>query len=256
MSDDAVNALPLPDMLSERVDAVVGLDKGLQRVDASVGIAGGMGRLAEELDLEAYQGQRSRTGSVHHVGVHYHSRIHTVEGTPFRQEHLSAVRLLGRGANHHDRSAEFVNGFAGSTPRPRSGSADDVVPAAMSDVGQGIVLGEQGNHRLARTVGSLEGRGQLANPPLNLKPVPLQVLGQPGGSLHLLEGHLRVLVNPQAELDQLRTQRIHLITDRRFQFLDVHSSPPRLPHDFLGSGPFAGNQPDPLPRRPRFAPHT
>ncbi len=91
--------------------------------------------------------------------------------------------------------------------------------AGMSQLGQGVVLGEEGDGRLPGAIGGLKGSGHLAYPPLDPEPLPLQELRQPGTGLLLLQGDLRVRVDAQAQVNQLLLVPIHLADDLRFKLL-------------------------------------
>ena len=70
------------------------------------------------------------------------------EGAAFEHEHLAPAALLGRRAEHADRQAELVGHRGQRQAGPDGGGGDDVVPAGVPDVGQGVVLGADGDDEL------------------------------------------------------------------------------------------------------------
>ena len=101
-------------------------------------------------------------------GVDHHGGVDALEGAPLGEEHLAAAALLGRRAEHDHPAAELVGERGRGEPGAEPGGADDVVPAGVADLREGVVLAE---HRDGRAVGAgpgdeggVEAEGASARP--------------------------------------------------------------------------------------------
>ena len=137
-------------------------------------------------------------------GVRHQCRVGLIEHAGVDQQLLPAAVLLGRGADHLQGQVQVTEGavsISGSiTQRERGahgGGGDEVMPAAMPDAGQCVVLDAErhGEGPLPQRRGE---RGGQAGAALDSEPGLLQQRRGAGARPMLLERGLRVLVQGQA----------------------------------------------------------
>src|SRR3990170_2430099 len=97
-----------------------------------------------------------------------------------------------------------------STVPPVSPATAFAARPAVADARQGVVLRQEGHPRLAFAVAGAKGGRQLADASLHGEALALQVIGEPGGSLLLLKGDLRVGVDLETDRDELVAAAVHL----------------------------------------------
>ena len=119
------------------------------------------------------------------------------------QQDLAPAALLGRGPEHGHPEPGVVGDPGQGQAGPGGHGRDHVVPAGVADGRQGVVLGAHHHVQRPRPGPGRERRRQVADPPLDLEPGPLQQLAQPGAGLLLLEPELGVGVDAVAERHQL-----------------------------------------------------
>ena len=137
------------------------------------------------------------------AGVHHHRRVTPVEGAPFEHEDLAAAALLGRRAEHLHGDAEVVGQGGQSQAGADRRRGDDVVPAGVTDAGEGVVLGADGDGQRPAAGGGDEGRRQVGTRPMStVNPPALKGLGDPRDRLLLLEGQLGIGVEQVGQLDE------------------------------------------------------
>jgi hypothetical protein len=104
---------------------------------------------------------------------------------------LAAAALLGRRAEHPHRQAERRRPPRPGPARPPRGGGDDVVPAGVADVGQGVVLGADGHHQRPGPTRRLEARWACRRRPVgDREPAGPQRLGRPWPRPGLVEAQL------------------------------------------------------------------
>jgi hypothetical protein len=104
--------------------------------------------------------------------------------------------------------------------------------AGVAQLGQGVVLGEEGDDRLAFAVSAPEGRRQLADTLLDREAVFPEQLRQPGGGPALLEGNLRVPEEPPAQLGQRRVAGVVAATTSALSLAMSKLPPPERARRF------------------------
>ena len=134
--------------------------------------------------------------------------------------------FLGRCAEYRDRSVQVGDDLGQRQAGADSRGADQVVSAAVTQPGQGVVLGQDGNPRprtaLAAELG-LEGGRHASRTGLDRDAGRLQQARQAPGCLDLLVADLGMSVNPIGSLDQLGGLAVDRLTDAVLQLLDVIS---------------------------------
>ena len=83
-------------------------------------------------------------------GVEHESRVNVLENAGLCQNGLAAAAFLGRGAHHQDGAGDLGPGAVQGHGRPHRGRGDEVVAAAVTDFGQGVVFSQKGQLGFAR----------------------------------------------------------------------------------------------------------
>ncbi len=228
VGDDAVDADIRPQLLAQQPDGVEHLDDGVERVDALVWRGSGVGRLAEELERQPVGDEcRVERHVVLGAGVDHDRGVDIVEVALLDQRDLTAgvrhSRLLGRAAEDDDAAGKLVGQRAERDPSADRGSGDDVMSAAMANLGQRVVLGEDRHRRLVHR--SIEAGPKAGfHPgglPLDRCAVLLEGRGQSGDGFPLLVTKLGMLVHPVADPDQFAGNRLNPLGRRFLQLGDA-----------------------------------
>ena len=135
--------------------------------------------------------------------------MHTVERTAFEQVHLAAAAFFGRSADDVHRDAELVGQRRERESRAHRARGDDVVPARVSDAGQGVVLGADRDVQRARADHARERGRQLADAGVDGEAGVGQHAGSPSAGLLFFESELGVRVDPVAQRDE----RVRMLLD-------------------------------------------
>jgi hypothetical protein len=150
--------------------------------------------------------------------VHHDSGIDIIEIAMLEQVNLAPGALFG-GRTDDDHFAGQVVQLAISPKqgkrhtRAYCGIPDQVMPAAVPNVRQRIIFGQDRNRRsprLAAGNSALKSGWQPCNPPFYLGTRFFEHLAQSGGRLEFLQADFRVICHPVAALDQLRRDLIDL----------------------------------------------
>ncbi len=125
-------------------------------------------------------------------GVEHHRGVDASEGTGVEQPDLAAAALLRGRADEIDRAREGIALPREREERAQRAARDEVVPAGVSDLGERVVLGEDGDLRpCAAADARAEGGGEAAEAPLDGHARGLHGLGDPRGGAVLLVTKLR-----------------------------------------------------------------
>ena len=116
-----------------------------------------MGGFALVVGEELVDGDDVHGHQVHACGVDHHGRVDALEGAPLGQEHLAAAALLGGRPHDDDPPAELLRERRGGEAGAQARRGDDVVPAAVADLGQRVVLAQDGDGGALRTGPRHEG---------------------------------------------------------------------------------------------------
>ncbi len=179
------------------MDRVVG-------VDALKGRPGRMGRpaLEAEHDLVGRQKGVGDPGVVGRMG-HQH-QVHIGEQTLLDHLHLAAVyqHLLGRGSHDADFAPESLQGIGQSQPCGHGHQGDEVVPASVPQLGQGVVLGQKGQMgpSPAEVPGGREGRLHAARVAGHAEAEAFQYFGQLGRGPGFFKAQFGVAVDILAQI--------------------------------------------------------
>jgi len=135
--------------------------------------------------------------------VHHHRGVDAGEGAALEHEDLAAAAFLGGGAEHSHGDPEVVGERRQRERRRDRSGRDHVVPAGMSDAGQGVVLRTDAeDQRPAAHRRTQRGR-QVGDPALHGEAGRGELVTHPGAGALLLEADLGVGVQPVRQGDHL-----------------------------------------------------
>lgn len=194
---------PGGELLSEETECDLGDHHRVTGVDALPWCGRGVGRLSGVSHIEVGDRQAGRLQSIVGPRVDHHGGVDVVEGAPFEHHHLAAPALFGRGADDPDRHAQFVGDGKEAEARPDGRRGDDVVPAGMPHIGEGVVLGADGEDQWAGSGLGDEGGGQIGRPGGHGESTTLQGRGSQRRRPNLLVGELRMVVDVVTQTEQL-----------------------------------------------------
>jgi hypothetical protein len=152
-----VDARFIHNVLPEGVYGGEGEEHCLQGIDACFGASGGVSRFAEELDLQSDAGQSLGGGGIMCSRVHHHRHVYVIKSSPLRHYHLAPVELLGGRADNQDAASTFVDSWLGSHGGTDGTAGYQIMTTGMPQLGQGIILSQNGDSWFAVSVSSLEG---------------------------------------------------------------------------------------------------
>src|SRR5438309_3237023 len=124
------------------------------------------------------------------------------------QVDLPAATLLRRRTHKLDAGLEIVRTGGGCEERPDDRHRNEVVTAAVSDVGKGVVLGEKRDRGPRRADPRAECGRETAEIPLDLVAILFEQRGDAADRALLLVRELRVGVDLPRELDQVAAERV------------------------------------------------
>ena len=191
-------------------------DEGVEGVRPGPRGGRGVGLLAEELDDERPPGQGLADDHVEEVGVDLEDDVARLENAAGDQADLAAALLLGRRADDLDgpgdlRAEDRLENDRGVGAR----GPDDVVAAGVTQSGQGVHLGGEGDPRPAggaRGEGP-EGRGHRRIDVRDRKALGFEDRSQEVRCPVLREGQLGIGVDPPAEIEDLRAAVLDSLGD-------------------------------------------
>ncbi len=131
--------------------------------------------------------------------------------------------LFGRRADHADGQAEVGSHAGRRDSGPGTHRRDDVVAAGVTDAGQGVILGADGDVQRAVAGARDECGREAADASLNLKPRVRQKFAEPRGCLLFLEPEFGVCVNPMTEGDQAAAYLVVFLPSAAFR---IHGHSP------------------------------
>ncbi len=103
----------------------------------------------------------------------------------------------------------------------RGAGSDEVVAAGVTQAGEGVVLGEEGDARPFFAEGRAKGRREVAEGPLDAEAARFQVLAEPARGFLFLEAGLGVVVDAAAEVDESVPLRLDLVDNAGLELVDV-----------------------------------
>ena len=210
-ADDPVDARRRAELLAPQADRAEQHDQRVERVQAAPRIGRRVGLQAGEDDVVVLGREWVGLDVVAVARVKEQRRVDPGEEAVVDHDLLAAPPLLRRRTEEDDLARELVRDRRERDGRSHARRGHRVVPAAVSEARQGVVLGEDADARpVTAAAAGMDGpdRGrEAARRMLDLEPVVAQDLGDPRRGLVLLEGRLRVGVDPMRQLEDLATGR-------------------------------------------------
>ena len=117
----------------------------------SCGRGGGVRGPPLEVEREPERRERGVREDVAVEGVEHHRRVDPLERARLDEPDLAAPAFLGRRSEQHDLPPDLLDDARRGEERPDPARGDEVVPAGVPDLGERVVLGEDGDARLRRT---------------------------------------------------------------------------------------------------------
>jgi hypothetical protein len=195
LGEDAVDALLGADVLPQRSDVDVAQHRRIEGVAALVRERSRVGGLARVRGGHLLHGDHVHASHVEAGGVDHERGVDPVERAALRHLDLAAAPLLGRRAEHHDAPSRLCRDRRSREARAQPGGGDDVVPAAVPDAGQRVVLAQHRDRRPAGA-GPCGERGlEPVGVAFDVEALVLQHLGQQVVGEPLLVVELRVGVD-------------------------------------------------------------
>src|SRR5438270_5702575 len=165
--------------------------------------------LAEVLDHDLLHGDQRGDDLRLHTRVDHQSRGYSIKHAGFDQIRLTTTRFFGGCANQQDLARQGRPDFLERECRTDGAGADDVVAAAVTDAGQCVELGNKSQRRTwPTTIPADERCGQSTDAALDRKAALLQALAEPRRGLMFLEGDLRMRMNAQTEVFEVRSEPV------------------------------------------------
>ena len=190
-----------------------------------------MRRLPRKGEVEAVEAERAVVREAFRgVGVYHHGEVGVVEYAVVRHFYLRAVALLGGRADDAQLAAEprSCHGLAERESRVERHRAVQVVPAAVADTWQRVVLRHYRDGGLFRAEGFFrhEGGRYAAERIFDLEALLVQLFRHEPAALVFLAGQLGVLREPVAEGRHLRGARVdNFLGPAQNRFFVLHFIP-------------------------------
>ena len=134
--------------------------------------------------------------------MHHHGGVHAVEHAGIEHQDLATTTLFGRCPDDPHGKPELVGERGEGEAGADGGGRDDVVPAGMTDAGQRVVLGADGDGQRSAARGGGESGVEAGHARLDRQAGRIEHLDQPGARAVLLEGELGVAVDGVRERDE------------------------------------------------------
>ena len=134
-------------LLAQQAQSDLGDGHGIEGVHAFPGGGRRMGLPAGEVHIEVGDGQAGAGQAISRPRVDHHGGVHALEGAPFQHEDLASTALFGRRAQHSHLDSDLISHRGQGQPGTDGRGGNDVVPAGMAHVGQGVVFGAHGHHQ-------------------------------------------------------------------------------------------------------------
>ena len=179
---------------------------GIGGIDALLRGDPGLRGFAGIVHIKESHGKRTCADRIegHGGGMDQHGRVDAFKSSSFKQEDLAAgiPNLLGGGPDDLDGQAKIIGHLRRGDTRAGRYGRHEIMPAGMSDFGQGIVLGADSKMERTGACSRAKGGGEITNPCLNLETGTGEDLGDPAAGLLFSKAQLRVVVNAMREIDQ------------------------------------------------------
>ncbi len=210
--------------MAQQADRDLGDDQTVGGVDAALGKRARMRRATRVGDLERLGGEDLRRQHVGWAGMDHQREVLVGEDTGVDQCLLAVAALLGRRPDHAHPQPDFVGDRGEADRRTKRGRGNDVVPARVANLGQRVVLGDDGDVQRPRTARADERRFEPAYWRFHRVARFRQFIHEPSGGQPLLVGELRVGVDSVAELDEAVTGAFDLLASALSCLLGVHDA--------------------------------
>ena len=197
MSDLPMNPRLRLQMLAQGVDGIERLHDPIERIGPIPGIGSGVSRPALEFHVQCFQRPVRCQHAVAGPGVKHQCSVHIIEHAGVQEANLArdiVQHLFRRRADHHQGAVQF--GHCGGDPDccAKCAGSYQIVPTAVPDIRQGVILGDDGHHRFVPSPVGPKCRFHAADRKIDHEPQPAQELHQTGSRLILLKPDLRVLM--------------------------------------------------------------
>ena len=166
-----------------------------------------MGALAVEGEVVPREGQQTHGGLADAApqAVEHHGQVQVVEDPPVCHAHLGSVHLLRGGADDEDGSLKMVPQVRQGESRQDGQGAVQVVPAAVADLRQGVVLRQDAHGgTLPVAQGGSKARGVAAEGVFHLEARRGQQVHHPAAGFVFLVRQFRVRRQVVAQLHRRR----------------------------------------------------
>ena len=205
VGDDAVDHGVLRQVLAQGVDAVVGQDQGVQGVDPLLRRGGRVGGFPPELNVDRQAGDVFSGSLVPVPRMDAEGGVHVPEEAFPHEAALGAAvfpAFLSRGSVHADFAARLVDDLPQGGSRQAGGRPKEVVPAAVAQAGQGVVLRQEDQHRTGtgRLIGSRKAGAVPCHIDGHLEAFLRKLPAQPFTGEKLVIADLRTGVDVQGDL--------------------------------------------------------
>jgi hypothetical protein len=156
--------------------------------------------------------------------VHHQRGVDAVEGALSRHQLLAAAVLLGGGAQQAHPTRQVVRHRRQGQPGADARGCDQVVPAGVAHLRQGVVLRQQG-HAGAAVGAELRGECRLEamGPGFDPEARLAECRHEQRCRLVLFEGQLGVRVNGAGDSQQLVAHAIDRLTDPVLELSCLHA---------------------------------
>jgi hypothetical protein len=196
----------------------------VEGVDAALGHGGRVGGLPPVADLQLRHRDAGHAHQVDARRVHHQRGVDAVEGALSRHELLAAAVLLGGRAQHPHPAPQLVRHRRQGQPRADARGRDQVVPAGVAHLRQGVVLGQQ-RHTGAAVGAELRGECRLeaVDTGFDLEARPAERRREQRCRLVLLEGQLGIGVNGAGDPQQLVAHAVDRLADPVLEISCLHA---------------------------------
>jgi thiamine biosynthesis lipoprotein len=220
VDDESVNANTIAEVDALPIDEPKGVQTRGQRATAGMGSQGGMRRHSAKIEGDPKRSEGRVSQKVAVEGVEHHGRVDPIERAGLDHFDLSAAAFLGRRSEQNDLAAHRTGDPRGGDECACCGSGDKVVSTGMSDPGQGVVLGDNGDPWTPTGSGTRpQGRRHAADAPFDSMPLGRDELANPSARLVLLEPQLRIGVDSPRQEHEVFSTNVHSVVDRGRDFV-------------------------------------
>ena len=147
--DDPVDTRVAADQEAERRHRVPAQHETVQRVHTVLRLGGRVRRLPQELDVESDHREHERVDLIPVAGVVHEGGVHPLERSAFQESDLAIAALLRGAADHADAPTHSIKRVAEREEGSDRRRSHEVVPAAVTDPRQRVVLAKDRDDRTA-----------------------------------------------------------------------------------------------------------